>query len=91
MQCYPGRDQIIQIDRDPTHIGRCEPVGMGLVGDVWLTIKALLPWLEQKDDCSHLEAARARWKDDLNGYDDEAEKSDPSLIHPQFVTRALAG
>ena len=88
-QFYPGRDKIIQIDREPTHIGRRAPVGMGLVGDVGPTIEALLPRLEQKDDRSHLEAARAQWKDDLDGYDDEAEESDPSLIHPQFVTRML--
>ncbi|WP_223475159.1 thiamine pyrophosphate-dependent enzyme [Oricola indica] len=88
-QFYPGSDKIIQVDRDPAHIGRRAPVGMGLVGDVGPTIDALLDRLDQKDDTSHLEAARKRWKKDLEGYEDEAEESDPSLIHPQFVTRTL--
>jgi pyruvate dehydrogenase (quinone) len=88
-QFYPGPDKIVQIDRDPTHIGRRAPVGMGLVGDVGPTIEALLDRLDQKDDTSHLEAARKQWKKDLEGYAGEAEESDPELIHPQFVTRTL--
>ena len=88
-QFYPGQEKIIQIDRDPTHIGRRAPVGMGLVGDVGPTIEALMDRLDQKDDTKLLEAARKQWKDDLDGYADEAEESDPSLIHPQFVTQTL--
>ncbi|EBA08624.1 ubiquinone-dependent pyruvate dehydrogenase [Sagittula stellata] len=88
-QFYPGQEKIVQIDRDPTHIGRRAPVGMGLVGDVGATIDALLDRLKQKNDKSHLEAARKQWKKDLDGYADEAEESDPSLIHPQFVTHTL--
>ncbi len=88
-QFYPGQDKVIQIDRDPTHIGRRAPVGMGLVGDVGPTIEALLDRLDRKDDTKHLDAARKRWKEDLDGYADEAEESDPSLIHPQFVARTL--
>ena len=88
-QFYPGQEKIIQIDRDPAHIGRRAPVGMGLVGDVGPTIEALLDRLDQKDDKAHLEAARKQWKDDLDGYVGEARESDPSLIHPQFVTQTL--
>ncbi|MBN8290850.1 ubiquinone-dependent pyruvate dehydrogenase [Rhodobacter sp. NTK016B] len=88
-QFYPGQEKIIQIDRDPAHIGRRAPVGMGLVGDVGPTVEALLDRLDQKDDKAHLEAARKQWKDDLDGYVGEARESDPSLIHPQFVTQTL--
>ena len=88
-QFYPGKDKIIQIDHDPTHIGRRAPVAMGLVGDVGPTIAALLSRLEQKTDRSHLESVRDQWQKDLEAYDDEAKESDPSLIHPQFVTRTL--
>lgn len=88
-QFYPGQDKIIQIDRDPTHIGRRAPVSMGLVGDVGPTIEALLDRLDQKDDTAHLEAARKQWQKDLQGYLGEAEESDPTLIHPQFVTHTL--
>ncbi|KID12438.1 thiamine pyrophosphate-dependent enzyme [Ponticoccus alexandrii] len=88
-QFYPGQDKVIQIDHDPTHIGRRAPVGMGLVGDVGPTIDALLDRLDQKTDTSHLDAARKQWKEDLKGYVGEAEESDPTLIHPQFVTHTL--
>lgn len=88
-QFYPGQDKIIQIDRDPTHIGRRAPVSLGLVGDVGPTIEALLDRLDQKDDTAHLEAARKQWQKDLQGYLGEAEESDPTLIHPQFVTHTL--
>ena len=88
-QFYPGPEKIIQIDRDPTHIGRRAPVGLGLVGDVGATIDALLARLEQKTDTAHLKAARTQWAKDLEGYQHEAKESDPSLIHPQFVTHTL--
>ncbi|MGZ9811678.1 thiamine pyrophosphate-dependent enzyme [Pseudoroseicyclus sp. H15] len=88
-QFYPGKDKVIQIDRDPTHIGRRAPVSLGLVGDVGPTIDALIGRLTQKDDTKHLEAARKQWQNDLEGYTHEAKESDPELIHPQFVTHAL--
>ncbi|MFZ5965017.1 thiamine pyrophosphate-dependent enzyme [Thalassococcus sp. BH17M4-6] len=88
-QFYPGPDKVIQIDCDPTHIGRRAPVGMGLVGDVGPTIDALLDRLDQKTDRSHLETARKQWQSDLDGYKDEAKESDPTLIHPQYVTHML--
>ena len=88
-QFYPGQDKIIQIDRDPAHIGRRSPVGMGLVGDIGPTVATLIDRLDQKDDTKHLEATRQQWKKDLDGYEDEAKESDPSLIHPQFVTQTL--
>ena len=88
-QFYPGPEKIIQIDRDPTHIGRRSPVSMGLVGDVGPTIEALLDRLERKTDTSHLDAARKQWAEDLEGYVHEADESDPALIHPQFVTHTL--
>ncbi|NIZ14444.1 thiamine pyrophosphate-dependent enzyme [Phaeobacter sp. HF9A] len=88
-QFYPGPDKVVQIDHDPTHIGRRAPVGMGLVGDVGPTIDALLDRLDQKTDTSHLETARKQWQADLDGYKDEAKESDPTLIHPQFVTHML--
>ncbi|MEQ5869104.1 ubiquinone-dependent pyruvate dehydrogenase [Sagittula sp. NFXS13] len=88
-QFYPGQDKIVQVDRDPSHIGRRAPVGMGLVGDVGPTIEALLGRLDQKTDTTHLDKSRKQWAKDLEGYKHEAEESDASLIHPQFVTHAL--
>src|SRR5882757_6142313 len=41
-QYYPDQATIIQIDADPTHIGRRHPVAIGAVGDIKTTLQALL-------------------------------------------------
>src|SRR6266436_2664385 len=46
-QFYPNNATIIQIDADPTHIGRRHPVTIGAVGDIKTTLEALLPRLKQ--------------------------------------------
>ena len=48
-QFYPNKATIIQIDIDPTHIGRRHPVTIGAVGDIKATLEALLPRLEQHE------------------------------------------
>src|SRR3984893_10267426 len=49
-QFYPDNAKIIQIDADPTHIGRRHPVTIGAVGNIKATLEALLPRLEQHED-----------------------------------------
>jgi pyruvate dehydrogenase (quinone) len=49
-QFYPDKAKIIQIDADPTHIGRRHPVTIGAVGDIKATLQALLPHLEEHND-----------------------------------------
>ena len=49
-QFYPDKAKIVQIDLDPTHLGRRHPVTLGAVGDIKPTLCALLPLLEQKSD-----------------------------------------
>jgi pyruvate dehydrogenase (quinone) len=62
-QFYPDRAIIIQIDADPTHIGRRHPVAIGAVGDVKTTLQALLPRLVQHESgrflASHVERHQA--------------------------------
>lgn len=88
-QFYPDKAKVVQIDADPTHLGRRAPVCLGLVGDVAATIEALLPQLREKPDHSHLDAALERWAKDCRAYDESADESDARLIHPQFVARML--
>src|SRR5882757_1027504 len=61
-QFYPDQAKIVQIDADPTHIGRRHPVTIGAVGDIKATLEALLPRLQQHDDndflTHHLERHR---------------------------------
>src|SRR5271165_5929991 len=65
-QFYPNDAKIIQIDLDPTHIGRRHPVGIGAVGDIKTTLAALLPRLEQHEDGSFLTIHVERHQRDLS-------------------------
>lgn len=49
-QFYPSNARIIQIDIEPTHIGRRHPVTKGAVGNIRATLEALLPRLNQHSD-----------------------------------------
>lgn len=88
-QYYPEPKHVIQIDADPTHLGRRAPMSMALVGDVGDTIDALLPRREARQDAAHLDKARAQWQRDREAYLDAGAEPDPGLIHPQFVANTL--
>lgn len=88
-QYYPEGNRIVQIDIDPTHLGRRSAIHLGLVGDARTTMAALLPLVGAKPDTGYLDAQRGQWHKDLQGYQDEGEEKDPALIHPQFVANML--
>ena len=88
-QFYPEAKKIVQIDIDPTHLGRRSAINMGLVGDAKTTFAALTPLVAAKSDDSHLQTHLKQWAEDLKGYDHEGEEPDPDLIHPQFVANML--
>ena len=54
-QFYPNKAKILQIDDNPTHIGRRHPVAIGAVGDIKTTLQALLPRLQQHEDNAFLD------------------------------------
>lgn len=71
-QFYPDKAKIVQIDIDPTHLGRRHHVAFGAVGDIKPTLRALLPHLKQHSDGSFQEEyverfhkAMASWKSHL--------------------------
>jgi len=88
-QFYPEAKKIVQIDIDPTHLGRRSAINMGLVGDAKTTFTALTPMVAAKTDDSHLRSHLKQWAEDLKGYDHEGDEHDPDLIHPQFVANML--
>lgn len=55
----PEGKTVIQIDNRGGHIGRRVSVQHALVGDAALTLQALLPLLDARDDTKHLTVARA--------------------------------
>ncbi|TMV67312.1 ubiquinone-dependent pyruvate dehydrogenase, partial [Thioclava sp. BHET1] len=88
-QFYPSKAKVVQIDADPTHLGRRAPVHLGLAGDVGATIAALLPAVQEKSDDGHLTAALKQWEKDQKIYDEAEESKDAKLIHPQTVAGLL--
>ncbi|GGA02373.1 thiamine pyrophosphate-dependent enzyme [Dyella caseinilytica] len=77
-QFYPDNAKIVQIDINPTHLGRRHHVTFGAVGDIKPTLRALMSRLEQHNDTSFQQAyvekftkALASWKSHLvPGHDD---------------------
>ena len=60
-QFYPDKAKIVQVDIDPTHLGRRHPVTKGVVGDVKATMAALLPMLVERTDASFRSAYVERY------------------------------
>lgn len=56
-QFYPDQAKIVQIDIKAAHIGRRHHVAFGAVGDVKLTLQALLPHLQDNPDASFQQEA----------------------------------
>ncbi len=46
----PKQPKIVQIDSDPTHLGRRAPLELGLCGHVAETLDALLPRIKSRGD-----------------------------------------
>jgi pyruvate dehydrogenase (quinone) len=85
----PGRARGVQIDLDARLIGTRYPMEVNLVGDAAVTLRALLPLLERKEDRSwraEIEAGVARWWRVL---EEQAQiPADP--INPQLVFHELS-
>ncbi len=60
-QFYPDKAKIVQVDIDPTHLGRRHPIKKGVVGDVKATLEALLPKLVERTDASFRSAYVKRY------------------------------
>lgn len=74
---YPDGPTVIQVDTEPTHIGRRVPVEVGLVGDVGATVRDLLEQLPEGGarDRGHLDHARKRF---VSWREGQARLADPA-------------
>ena len=88
-QFYPKHATIIQIDRDPTHIGRRHPVNLGLVGNIKETLQSLLPRLEQRSDTAFCEAYVQRHAKALKAQATRAAPGHNGLIYGQYLTSII--
>lgn len=86
-QFYPDKATIIQVDHDPTQIGKRHPVDIGLVGTARDTCEALVEVVEEQTGTRWLDKCLKRYRDSL---DKSAHGSwDEQLIHPQELTLAI--
>ena len=84
----PGQAKAVQIDLDSSRIGLRYPVDVGLNGQCWDVLRALLPFLERKTDRTFLTKAQEqmrRWNELM---DLRAGREDVPM-KPQVVARAL--
>ncbi len=84
----PGRAKAVQIDLDASRIGLRYPVDVGLTGQCWDVLRALLPMIEQKTDRTFLGKAQdlmRRWNElmEVRGTREDMP------LKPQVVARAL--
>ncbi|MBR1224343.1 MULTISPECIES: ubiquinone-dependent pyruvate dehydrogenase [unclassified Bradyrhizobium] len=90
-QFLPSGAKIAQVDIRPENLGRRCKLDLGLVGDVGVTIEALLPKLTAKDDRRHLDDSAAHYKKARAGLDELARGTPGHKpIHPQYLARLLS-
>src|ERR1700677_992149 len=88
-QFYPDSATIIQIDADPTHIGRRHPVAIGAVGDIKTTLDALLPRLAQHDDNRFLSAHVERHLKTVERAKAETLSGPDAAISGTYLTKVI--
>ena len=88
-QFYPDKAKIIQIDADPTHIGRRHPVTIGAVGDISATLEALLPRLKQHEDDTFLATYLERRRKDTAAADAETVSGPNATIPGTYLAKVI--
>jgi pyruvate dehydrogenase (quinone) len=88
-QFYPAHARIVQIDIDPTHIGRRHPVEIGVVGDVKATLEGLTPRLTARQDTRFLDDCVKRHEDAFRRLDRRATVGRGGKIHPQYLAHLI--
>jgi pyruvate dehydrogenase (quinone) len=88
-QFYPDRAIIIQIDADPTHIGRRHPVAIGSVGDIKTTLQALLSRLVQHESGRFLASHVKRHQADVATAKAETVSGPEAAISGTWLTHIV--
>ncbi|MDB6104603.1 MAG: pyruvate dehydrogenase [Gammaproteobacteria bacterium] len=92
-QFYPQGPgvRIAQLDLRAENIGRRAAVDLAVVGDVRVTLQALLPLLTQKRDSGHLRQAQEHFAKARASLDELARGTPGKrLIHPQQIVSAIS-
>ncbi|MDR4473763.1 MAG: thiamine pyrophosphate-dependent enzyme [Nitrospira sp.] len=90
MEFYPqpGQARAVQIDLDASRIGLRYPVEVGLVGQCWDVLRALLPLIRHKTDRTFLQHMQSRMVDWNALLEARGTRTDVPM-KPQVAVRAL--
>src|SRR5579862_9815145 len=88
-QFYPNKAAIVQIDVDPTHIGRRHPVAFGAAGDIKATLEALLPRLKQHEDNAFLATHVEHHRKDVASAKAETVSGPDAAIAGTYLTKII--
>ena len=88
-QFYPKHATIIQIDIDPTHIGRRHPVTFGAVGNIKDTLQALLPRIQQREPSAFRAGYIERHEKALKAQAARATPGHKGRIPGQYLTSVI--
>ncbi len=87
---YPENATIVQVDRDPSALGRRAQLHQGIVGDVREAAAMLLPQIAGGRDRSFLGKAVAHYRKAREGLDDLATpRENDKPLHPQYVAKVI--
>jgi len=68
---YPENAKVIQVDRDPSALGRRVPLTQGIIGTVKDTLKELLPLVGQRENTEFIDTIRkeyTKFRENLDSY-----------------------
>ncbi len=87
---YPEKATIVQVDRDPSALGRRAQLHQGIVGDVREAAAMLLPQIAGGRDRGFLDKALAHYRKAREGLDDLATpRENDKPLHPQYVAKVI--
>ncbi len=89
-QFYPDKAKIVQIDIDPTHLGRRHHITLGAVGDIKPTLQALLPHLEEKKDASFQEDSIERFRKAMDEWKKHLVPGHDDTIPGSYLTSVIS-
>ena len=90
IQFYPKNTRIEQVDIRPETSGRRTPIERRLIGDVRVTLQALLPQLRGLRDDKHLKTCIAHYQDARRCLDEPAGGKPGGRLHPQHIARTIS-
>ncbi|MDU8923366.1 ubiquinone-dependent pyruvate dehydrogenase [Pasteurellaceae bacterium LIM206] len=88
---YPENTKVLQIDRDPSALGKRVPLTQGIIGEVKEAINALIPLLMDNKDSTFLKKAQRHYtkaREDLDALAKPTPNGTP--IHPQYLANRIS-